>query len=51
MKELIDKQATLDAIEERAKMEVADINHFYLMGFQDAAEVVANMPEVMPGES
>ena len=50
MKGLIDKQATLEAIERRKDEEVADINIYYLMGFQDAAEVVANMPEVMPGE-
>ena len=45
MADLIDREATLAAIEQRARDEVADVNHYYLMGFQDAAETVENMPK------
>lgn len=41
----IDKQGALDNIAKRAKAELADANHNYLRGFQDAAEEVEQMPE------
>lgn len=41
MTEYITKQTALDAIEARAQEEVASANHYYLMGFQDAAEAVS----------
>lgn len=44
MTEYITKQKALDAIESRAQEEVASTNHYYLMGFQDAAEAVSESP-------
>ena len=46
---LINKQAALDAIQARADMELADINHNYLMGLQEAAEAVESVPDAQPG--
>ena len=40
MNELIRKEKALKAIETAARLCVADANHDYLMGFQDAAEAV-----------
>lgn len=46
MSEYIDKQTALNAICTIAQMNMADINHHYLMGFQEAAEAVQNCPDV-----
>ena len=46
MANLIDRQAALDAIEQAAKDNVADANYHYLMGYQDAAEAVEQVPAV-----
>lgn len=43
---LIDKEATLKAIADYLRADLADCNHYYLQGAQDVAEVVENMPEV-----
>ena len=42
---LIDKDATLKAIADYLRADLADCNHYYLQGAQDVAEVVENMPE------
>lgn len=42
----IDKQATIDAIRQKAKAELADVNHYVLEGVQLAVDVVEGMPEV-----
>lgn len=42
----IDKQATIDAIRQKAKAELADVNHYVLEGVQLAVDVVMGMPEV-----
>jgi len=42
---LIDKDATLKAIADYLRADLADCNHHYLQGAQDVAEVVENMPE------
>ena len=44
---LIDKDATLKAIADYLRADLADCNHYYLQGAQDVAEVVENMPEVI----
>ena len=44
---LIDKEATLKAIADYLRADLADCNHYYLQGAQDVAEVVENMPEVI----
>lgn len=44
MADLISRQAALDAIEQAAQDNLADANHHYLMGFQDAAEAVEQVP-------
>lgn len=41
----IDKQATIDAIRQKAKDELADVNHYFLEGVQLAVDVVEGMPE------
>jgi len=46
--DLISRQAALEAIQARADMELADINHNYLMGFQEAAEAVESVPDAQP---
>lgn len=43
MNGLISKAKALKAIEAAARLCVADANHNYLMGFQDAAEAVAQV--------
>lgn len=43
MNDLISKAKALKAIEEAARLCVADANHNYLMGFQDAAEAVGQV--------
>lgn len=43
MNDLISKAKALKAIEEAARLCVADANHNYLMDFQDAAEAVAQV--------
>lgn len=43
MNDLISKEKALKAIEAAARLCVADANHNYLMGFQDAAEAVAQV--------
>lgn len=43
MNDLISKAKALKAIEAAARLCVADANHNYLMGFQDAAEAVAQV--------
>ena len=48
MSDLISRQAALDAIQARADMELADVNHYYLMGFQEAAEAVESVPSAQP---
>jgi hypothetical protein len=48
---LIDKDATLKAIADYLRADLADCNHYYLQGAQDVAEVVENMPEVDNGQS
>ena len=45
MNDLISRQEALAAIEQAAKDNLADVNCHYLMGFQDAAEVIREMPE------
>jgi hypothetical protein len=47
MIDLIDRAEALAAIERRASDELADANHNYLMGFQDAAEAVRSIPAAM----
>lgn len=42
----IDKEATLAAIANKAKAELADVNHYFLEGVQLAMAVVMGMPEV-----
>lgn len=42
----IDKQATIDAIYEKANEELADANHHFLAGVHMATAVVMGMPEV-----
>ena len=44
----IDKQATIDAIYEKANEELADANHHFLAGVHMATAVVRDMPEVQP---
>lgn len=41
----IDKQATIDAIYEKANEELADANHHFLAGVHMATAVVRDMPE------
>lgn len=51
MNDLISKAKALKAIEAAARLCVADANHNYLMGFQDAAEAVGQVePEGKEGE-
>ena len=42
----IDKQATIDAIRQKAKEELVDVNHYVRSGVQLAVDVVMGMPEV-----
>jgi hypothetical protein len=42
----IDKDATLTAIANKAKEELADVNHYFLEGVQLAVDVVEGMPDV-----
>ncbi len=42
---MIDKDATLKAIADYLRDNLADCNYYYLHGAQDVAEVVENMPE------
>lgn len=42
---LINKEATLKAIADYLRADLADCNHYYLQGAQDVTEVVENMPE------
>lgn len=42
----IDKQATIDAIYEKANEELADVNHHFLAGVHMATAVVRDMPEL-----
>ena len=42
----IDKQATIDAIHEKANEELADANHHFLAGVHMAIAVVRDMPEL-----
>lgn len=42
----IDKQATIDAIYEKANEELADANHHFLAGVHMAMAVVMGMPDV-----
>jgi hypothetical protein len=42
----IDKQATIDAIAQKAKDELADVNHYFLEGVQLAVDVVEGMPDL-----
>ena len=42
----IDKQATIDAIYEKANEELADANHHFLAGVHMATAVVRDMPEL-----
>ena len=44
----IDKQATIDAIRQKAKEELVDVNHYVRSGVQLAMAVVMGMPEVQP---
>lgn len=44
----IDKQATIDAIRQKAKEELADVNHYFLEGVQLAVDVVEGMPDAQP---
>lgn len=44
----IDKQATIDAIYEKANEELADANHHFLAGVHMAVDVVDQMPYVQP---
>ena len=41
----IDKQATIDAIRQKAKDELADVNHYFREGVQLAVDVVEGMPD------
>jgi hypothetical protein len=41
----INKQATIDAIAQKAKDELADVNHYFLEGVQLAVDVVEGMPD------
>ena len=41
----IDKQATIDAIRQKAKEELVDVNHYVRSGVQLAMAVVMGMPE------
>ena len=50
MSDLISRQAALEAIQARADMELAEVNHYYLMGFQEAAEAVESVPDAQPEE-
>ena len=45
----IDKQATIDAIYEKANEELADANHHFLAGVHMAVDVVEGMTDV-PGK-
>lgn len=47
----INKDATLAAIANKAKAELADVNHYFLEGVQLAVDVVEGMPEVQPSSS
>ena len=42
----IDKDATLAAIAQKAKDELADVNHYFLEGVQLAVDVVEGMTDV-----
>lgn len=42
----IDKDATLAAIANKAKAELADVNHYFREGVQLTVDVVEGMPEV-----
>ena len=42
----IDKDATLTAIANKAKEELADVNHYFLEGVQLAVDVVEGMTDV-----
>lgn len=42
----IDKDATLAAIANKAKAELADVNHYFLEGVQLAVDVVEGMTDV-----
>ena len=42
----IDKQATIDAIRQKAKEELVDVNHYVRSGVQLTMAVVMGMPEV-----
>ena len=44
----INKDATLAEIANKAKAELADVNHYFLEGVQLAVDVVEGMPEVQP---
>ena len=44
----IDKQATIDAIYEKANEELADANHHFLAGVHMATAVVMGMPDAQP---
>lgn len=44
----IDKDATLAAIANKAKAELADVNHYFLEGVQLAVDVVEGMTEAEP---
>ena len=44
----IDKDATLAAIAQKAKDELADVNHYFLEGVQLAVDVVEGMPSAQP---
>lgn len=46
----IDKQATIDAIYEKANEELADANHHFLAGVHMATAVVMGMPDAQPEE-
>lgn len=41
----IDKQQTLDAITQKAKEELVDVNHYVRSGVQLAVDVVEGMPD------
>lgn len=44
----IDKDATLAAIAQKAKDELADVNHYFREGVQLTVDVVEGMPEAQP---
>ena len=44
--DMIYRDKALEAIAEAQEVNLADTNHNYLMGFQDAAEAVQNCPDV-----